>query len=338
MVIRTQEKIDDNILYQVKQIMSNVYSITVQMKESEMKKDVLDFFNKKKEFLTNLKIKYSGKTFAGSGSIPAIYTDIDAITKTSDTATIFGEIIARKDSLEDNADILEQLEAFYKEGSSQKKVYDDALEIVRWYDDNNSLFGGLEELAPVISEMSEILNMTVPFAKMTQLNNLVFQANEVKDKILETKFQNALRSINADRDEIKKELDAAVSSDISEKKKTKIKDKYDEIERTYTNWGNNLTKKTNNLDSYVVSSQKTVTGFKEFIQKVLVEAEAVPAVGGEVTPPVTPVLKRKTVRVVDCVPTAKKKIKSQADIDSVVAYIKAELEKALHDSDEIDLN
>ena len=77
------------------------------------------------------------------------------------------------------------MEAFYKDGSSQQKVYNDALEIVRWYDDNNSLFGGLEDLAPVISEMSAILEMPVPFSKMSQLNNLVFKANDVKDQILE---------------------------------------------------------------------------------------------------------------------------------------------------------
>ena len=111
--------------------------------------------------------------------------DLEAITKTNDTATIFHEIISRKESLEDNAEILEQLEAFYKDGSSQQKVYNDALEIVRWYDDNNSLFGGLEDLAPVISEMSAILEMPVPFSKMSQLNNLVFKANDVKDQILE---------------------------------------------------------------------------------------------------------------------------------------------------------
>ena len=37
MVVRTQEKIDDAILYKVKQIMNNIYSVTVEMKEAEMK-------------------------------------------------------------------------------------------------------------------------------------------------------------------------------------------------------------------------------------------------------------------------------------------------------------
>lgn len=332
MVIRTQEKIDDAILYQVKTIMNNVYSVSVPMKEVDMKNEVLDFFNAKKTFLSNLKIKYSGKKFAGSECIPAIYADVETITKTNDTATIFHEIISRKESLEDNAEILEQLEAFYKDGSSQQKVYNDALEIVRWYDDNNSLFGGLEDLAPVISEMTAILEMTVPFSKMSQLNNLVFKANDVKDQILEAKFQRALRSINADKEEIKKELEAALSTDISDKKKARIQDKYDEIEHVYVSWNNTISKKTPNLDSYILSSQNTVRDYRKFIQKVLAEVEE-----GQDTP-VVPTVRRRTVRVIECIPAAKKKIKTQDDIQSVIDYIKAELEKALNNNDEIDLD
>lgn len=336
MVIRNQEKVDDAILYQVKKIMNDIYSLSVSMKEVDMKNDVLAFFNAKKTFLSNLKIKYSGKQFAGSGCIPAIYADIDAITKTSDSATVFNEIISRKDSLEDNAEILEQLEAFYKEGSSQQKVYNDALQIVAWYDDNNSLFGGLEDLSDVIAQMNDILTMPVPFAKMAELGNLVFKANSVKDAILENKYQNAIRSINNDKADIKKELDAAIGSDISDKKKQKIQDKFDEIEHTYNSWSSSLSKKTPNLDSYVLSSQSTVKSFKKFIQTVLAESD-------DPTNPVDPVnppkpVRRKSVRVIDCVPTAKKKIKTQEDIDSVVAYIKAELEKALNNNDELDLD
>lgn len=333
MVIRTQEKIDDAILYQVKKIMNEIYSVTLTMKEVDMKNDVLAFFNQKREFLSNLKIKYQGKSFAGSGCIPAIYDDISAIVKTSDTATIFNEIIARKDSLEENAEVLEQLEAFYKTGSSQQKVYNDAAEIVSWYDDNNTLFGGLESIAPVVAEMSSILSMPVPFGKMSELGNLVFKANSVKDQILEEKFQNAVRSINNDKAEIKKELDAVLNSDISDSKKARIQDKFDEIEHTYNSWNNSISKKTPNLEAYVLSSQTQVKEYKKFINKVFAEAESSAADDKPAKQ-----VRRKTVKVIDCVPTAKKKIKSAADIDSVVEYIKQELTRALNNNDEIDLD
>lgn len=168
---------------------------------------------------------------------------------------------------------------------------------------------------------------------MSELGNLVFKANSVKDQILEEKFQNAVRSINNDKAEIKKELDAVLNSDISDSKKARIQDKFDEIEHTYNSWNNSISKKTPNLEAYVLSSQTQVKEYKKFINKVFAEAESSAADDKPAKQ-----VRRKTVKVIDCVPTAKKKIKSAADIDSVVEYIKQELTRALNNNDEIDLD
>ena len=74
--------------------------------------------------------------------------------------------------------------------------------------------------------------------------------------------------------------------------------------------------------------------FKNFVAAVLAETE--PSGGGNVSP--TLPVRRKSVHVIDCVPTAKKKIKSKEDIDAVLAYIKEKLESELSSSDEIDLD
>ena len=86
---------------------------------------------RKKKFLSDLKTKY-GSDYAGSKVAADIYNDFQAILKTSDALTIFNEIIARKDSLEEKAEILEQLEAFYKDGSNQQKTYKDAVDITKF--------------------------------------------------------------------------------------------------------------------------------------------------------------------------------------------------------------
>ena len=187
--------------------MSDVYSRNVELNESEMKEEVLSFFDSKKKFLSDLRVKYGSRPFAGSEYVAKIYTAFEAITKSHDAATVFNEVISRKDSLEENVDILEQLEAFYKEGSSQQKLYNEALEIVEWYDRNNTLFGGLDEIATIVAKMGSILNMAVPFSKMSELGDLVYQSKTVKDKILEDKYQKAINYINNDKEQIKKEED-----------------------------------------------------------------------------------------------------------------------------------
>ena len=68
-------------------------------------------------------------------------------------------------------------------------------------------------------------------------------------------------------------------------------------------------------------------------------AEVEQVAPGNNTPTVTPVtVKTRTVRVIDCVPVAKKRIKTQSDIDSVVASIRQSLEDALKENDIITLD
>ena len=52
MVIRLQEKIDEQVLYAVKRIMSDVYSENLPLEETKLKEGVVSFFTRKKEFLS----------------------------------------------------------------------------------------------------------------------------------------------------------------------------------------------------------------------------------------------------------------------------------------------
>ena len=341
MVVKKQEKVSDEVLYKVKNIMMSVYGQVYSQKESELKNDVLDFFNKKKKFLSDLKIKYGSKPFPGNKLIPNIISDIEAIVKSNDSNTIFNEIINRKDSLEDNVDYLEQLETFYKEGSSQQKVFQEAYGIVTWYDVNKTLFTDLDVISNTIDQMYTILKMDIPFNKMTELGNLVFEAKEIKDKIFQDKLDKTIKFINEDKEAIKKEYEAVMNSECSDKKKDIIKDKYENIEGIYSSWNNKLNINAPNLDSYVVSSQNALSEFKLFIQRELVKIETPtqPASSGSKEPASEPkTLRTKNIKIINCVPVAKKTIKTKEDINSVIEYIKKELEKELDSNDEINLD
>ncbi len=338
MVLRIQEKVSEETLNKVRVIMHDTFNQTYAMKESEIKNGVIEFFTRKKTFLESLKVKYGSKRFPGDKLVPAIYADVQAIVRSNDSATIFNEIISRENSLEDNSDYLEQLETFYKEGSAQQEAFGKAREIVAWFDENR-FFGDLSKMSDTVDAIAAILRMDVPFGKMSELNGLIFAADGIKQQILQDKFDKAIKSINSDKEKIRNELDAVLSGEASDAKKQRIQDKYDAIMHTYDSWDGMLSSKTNNLDSYVVSSTSTLNSFKSFINKTLLEAEAKPVSPDAPIPP-TPVraIRSKDVRVIDCVPVAKKKIKSHDDIDSVIDYIRKELEKALKDNDELNLD
>ena len=326
MVVKKQEKISEDVLYQVKKIMNDVYGLNLEMKEVEMKKDILAFFEKKKEFLDDLKSTYNND-FAGVSGVAPIREDITAILATKDTVTIFDEIIKRRNSLDEHASLLEQLENFYKKDSSQKKVYEEAKEIVQWYTDNSLFDFEVASLKDVVDKMNEILKLEVPFARMYELSQLVMQAGNIKDQILEEKFQKAIESLENDRKEIEKEMQGVLDSDLPEELKAKIQNKYDLVEVFYQDSKTKMSKESNNLDKYINSSQLQVRDFKKCIENTIQEDK-------DSNKP----LKTKKIKVIECIPAAKKNIKSKEDIDNVIEFIRKSLEDALQDNDEVTLD
>lgn len=322
MVVRLQEKIDEQILYSVKRIMNNTYSENLPMEENKLKEGVIDFFTRKRDFLGKIRQRY-GSSYAGSTVAAEIYQDFDAILRSSDTLSIFNEIIARKDSLEDNAETLEQLEAFYKDGSNQQKNYQDGKKICEWYAQNCSL-QDLSKLEPIVAKMNDIIAMDMPFTRMNDLANLVFQASTVKAEIIKAKLERIKKRIETDRDTVSKELSEALKAELTDDQKDRLQAKADQIANQYQGWLNTLTVDTPNMDSYVTASANTVNDFRRFITNVMNE-------GGE------PSVRTKRMRIIDCVPTVNKKVTSTDDVDRVVDAIRQKLLADLDEYDEIDL-
>lgn len=322
MVVRPKEVIDETIRYSVKRIMNDTYSENLPMDEAALKSGVVNFFERKRQFLADLKTKY-GSDYAGTKVAAEIYQDFQAILRSSDALTIFNEIIERRDSLDEKAETLEQLEGFYKNGSHQQKNYQDAVEIIDWFI-ANSLLEDLSRLQPVVDAMSVITSMGMPFKKMNELADLVFKASEIKEKIIEDKYKGTVYRLNKDRDAIKIELHEACVPYLTSDQKDRLQEKADEITAQYDSWLGNLSKTTSNMDSYITASGNSVSSFRRFVGQILSEGTSTP-------------VRSKKVTVIDCIPVANKKITSSEDVDKVLEVIKKKLLSELKDNDELTL-
>lgn len=323
MVVRPKEIIDETVLYQVKRIMNNIYAENLPLDEALLKSGVMEFFEKKKLFLSDLKKKYGGD-YAGSKVAAKLYQDFSAILKSSDSLPIFNEIINRADSLEDNVEILDQLEGFYKEGSHQQKNYQDALELIEWYNDNRK-FEDLSCLDSVIEAMQAIVNLEMPFQKMNDLVNLVFKASELRDQVLQDKYQSTVRRLEQDRKSISHELEDVMALKLTDDRRSRIQDKADELFAQYDEWLSSLLKSTPNMDSYIRASSSAVSGFREFIASVMRKDTST-------------TVRSKRVSIIECVPAVSKKVTSADDVEKVLDAIRTKLLAELETNDEVNLH
>ena len=323
MVVRPKEIIDETVLYQVKRIMNNIYAENLPLDEALLKSGVMEFFEKKKLFLSDLKKKYGGD-YAGSKVAAKLYQDFSAILKSSDSLPIFNEIINRADSLEDNVEILDQLEGFYKEGSHQQKNYQDALELIEWYNDNRK-FEDLSCLDSVIEAMQAIVNLEMPFQKMNDLVNLVFKASELRDQVLQDKYQSTVRRLEQDRKSISHELEDVMALKLTDDRRSRIQDKADDLFAQYDEWLSSLLKSTPNMDSYIRASSSAVSGFREFIASVMRKDTST-------------TVRSKRVSIIECVPAVSKKVTSAEDVEKVLDAIRTKLLAELENNDEVNLH
>lgn len=323
MVVRPKENIDESVLYTVKRIMNDTYSENLPLDEAELKSGVVSFFERKRQFLANLKTKY-GSDYAGAKVAAEIYQDFNAILRSSDASTIFNEIIERRENLEEKAETLEQLESFYKDGSHQQKNYKDALKIIDWFN-ANCMLEDLSRLQPVVEDMSNIVSMEMPFKKMNELAELVFKASEIKERIIEDKYKDTVNRLNKDLESIRTELQEADLPHLTSEQKERLQEKANEIFAQYDSWQSSLSKNTPNMDSYITASSNSVTNFRRFIGQVLSEGASVPK-------------RSKRISVIDCIPVANKKISSAEDVEKVIEAIRRKLISELKDNDELTLS
>ena len=173
--------------------------------------------------------------------------------------------------------------------------------------------------------MQAIVDMEMPFQKMNDLANLVFKANELRDQVLEDKYNATVRRLEQDRESIQHELQGALDLELTEDQLSRIESKADELADQYSEWLSTLSKSTPNMDSYITASGSSVSSFRKFISSVM--SEGVP----------TPV-RSKRVSIIECVPAASKKVTSADDVEKVLDAIRTKLLAALENNDEVDLH
>ena len=172
--------------------------------------------------------------------------------------------------------------------------------------------------------MQAIVDMEMPFQKMNDLANLVFKANELKDQVLQEKYNSTVRRLKQDRESIDHELKGAMDLELTDDQRSRIHEKAEELFAQYDEWLSSLSKSTPNMDAYITASNSSVSGFRKFIASLMNEGTVAP-------------VRSKRVSIIGCVPVASKKITSSDDIDKVLDAIRTKLLAELKENDEVDL-
>lgn len=325
MVLALQEKIDDKILDSVRRIMKNSFNQNFDINEETLREDSLNYFRKKKECLHDIDVK-NGSDYPGEKSVKLIKGIFEKLSNIGDSLSLFEEIIGLSNELASYGEILDKIEAFYNLNSPQMKNYKDSILLIKWYQDNQ-LIDGVQQLGEVVEEINEIISLESPFEKMHELSSLSFKGNQLKDSIIKNKIEKIINSLKDDLSLIDKEFSEVTKQDLSEVDLNVISEMFNELQDLYLSWTDTINADTPNVDIYLTTSSSNVRKFRENIKRIITS----------MNPEDSKDRKGKKVNLSQSISIANRKINSDSDIEKVLSEIRKVLQKALSESDYVEV-
>lgn len=329
-LIELQEKIDDALLMKVRTIMKNAFGRTIELKETSLRDESLEFFRGKLEDLNKIYYSHQTGSYPGKQLVNDMITIYKMITATDDAQSVFEKIVKNEDKLMDFGDIMDSIISFYKEGGSQMTIWNNANSLVKYYFDNMMFVEGIDAMADVVNKMQGILSEEMPFSDIPDLGSLVSEANKIKTSLIEGRKNNAKKDIDKYFDNIDLEYQQAVKKDF---KQSETKNKIDERYHVSIQLKAALIKSIEQEDKIDAASSRAKQELESFRHDLAsIIAKDTPNTSVE------PTRRVARVRSNELIPVASKKITKSEELDDLIKNIREKLEKLLNDNDEIDID
>jgi hypothetical protein len=323
--IEEQRSVDPSKISKARMVMKNAFDVSYELKEKKLCEDSLAFFHTKLDSLKNITNTQRGD-YPGKNYVTDMITVFSSITASEDPETVFDRIIANEDRLNEFGERLDPIISFYQESSSQRKIWDNARELVSYYDDNLMLIPEVAKMEDVANAMSEILSDPYPFPKIQKLGELVSSANVIKSSIVTARQENARKGIESAYAQIDNEMDK-----FREKNSGEIKNKAEERYSVALKLKEDLLKSLEDdskIDTAASRAQQEVTDFRNYLAQLLISNKA----------PESKPIRKKILKSSSLIPVASRQITSEKDIHDLIESIKKQLSDYLADNDEIDID
>lgn len=315
-IILKREKVDTELISKVKLISRDLFD-TVNLPEDEdgMISSIQDLINNKKDKIREYKQKNPNKIYPGFSLLEKGIELFDNFSNRLDNITYFNKLIELKDDLIQWDDDFNVVIDFFE--SNQKKLFDDGLNILKRYEQNQLFFENEpnEIIEESVTNIRNILKNPIPYSEIKYIPELVETFNQTFKEILENRKNKTKEKLQEDFESIKIYSN---QDGVTEETKENINKTWEDyFKQTEANNDIHL------LDALTGYSSKAKDKFKEIIDR-------------EVNPPSPgPVIPIKRVKVKDLVLMSR--LKSEEDVDSYIEQLSKGLKKIIHNNSHIEI-
>lgn len=203
-IILKREKVDSALISKVRRIARSLFdTVSLPQDEDGMMLGIQALIDNKKAEINNYKRKYTNENYPGLSLLEKGLELFDHFTNRLDNVTYFNKLVEMEDDLIQWDDDIEYVKGFFS--SNQKNLFDDGLEILNRYEQNQSFFENEanETIDNSVRELEKIIENPIPYSEIRKIPELKDNFNETFDEILRERQIKAKERIQDNFDHVK---------------------------------------------------------------------------------------------------------------------------------------
>src|SRR5699024_5610542 len=203
-IILKREKVDAKLISQVRRIARSLFdTVNLPQDEDGMMHGIQTLIDDRKAEINGYKQYYTNKEYPGFSLIEKGLELFDQFNSRLDNLTYFNKLVEMEEELIQWDEDFEYVKGFFS--SNQRKLFDDGLEILNRYEQNQSFFENEmnETIDSTVQELQEIIGNPIPYSQIKEIPGLVSDFDETFNEILRDRQNKAKEKIQEDFDRVK---------------------------------------------------------------------------------------------------------------------------------------
>ena len=241
-IILKREKVDSALISKVRRIARSLFdTVSLPQDEDGMMLGIQDLINDKITEINDYKQMYTNKKYPGFSLLEKGLELFGHFTNRLDNLTYFNKLVEMEEELIMWDEDLEYVKGFF--GSNQKNLFDDGLEILNRYEQNQSFFENEanETIDNSVRELEKIIENPIPYSEIRKIPELKDNFNETFDEILIERQIKAKERVQDDFDRVKEYSDQEGVSNHT-------------VEKINSTWTNYLSQIEDGRDIHLVAA------------------------------------------------------------------------------------
>jgi hypothetical protein len=324
-IITKRVKVDDTLLRTARNIAKNVFNKTdLPDDEDGLVQEIKRLIEEQTKDIHSYKKRYEGRKYPGESLLDKGLEYFGEFNNRMDNASFLSKLKELQDELLDWEEDITLVYSFF---DNQKQIFDQGLDALTKYEENNHYLDG-DETQATVQELKDIVNNPIPYKKIKDIPELTHKIDDDIKDVLAKKKQDAKEAVKLVYDALMLKTN---DYGVSEETKAKVNQSFESLLDSIESFANIF-----KVDATITQSNNLKERYERIIEQEIRANQEEKKDGGVGVrePEQQPKVSVQRVRVRDLV--SANKLQTEEDVDRYVNALSSKLRQIINENKNIE--